>query len=650
MAAFELNRLFNQVEQLIRAGEWKSAEQVVGQLVEVAPNLPGTWAYSGAVHLYAGRVPEAEQSFRNATALNPRDAVSWHHLSMTLYSQNRFDEAEDFARRAVAIDGSHASFLLQLGNVLFARERFGDAVEALQQSVAADPLNPTAWNNLAAAHHVQKNWTRAKEAYDASLALQPDQLETRLKLINLMERSLSFSAAERMAEPLTVDYPNCANAWSLLGAIQLRLAKQPEAIRAMRHAAEIEPSPQRRSRVLQTLQYEEHADPGALLAEHQAWDRAYAAELLPPSRAISFGSRLRIGFVSSDLGLNPVAHAVLPLLEAIDKRRCSLTCYFDNKEQDHITPQFQSATDQWRVTYRMSDQALTEQIRADNIDVLVDLMGHTGNRLLVLARKPAPVQITWFGYVGTTGMKAMDYLLADSFHVRPGEEHNYVETVLRMPHGYACYGPPDYAPEVVDLPALSKRHVTFGSFNNPAKWTPLILDAWAEILRRIPESRLLLKFGGLHEPQTQDLFRLQFHERGIESDRICLEGWLEHRDLLDAYNRIDIALDTQPYSGGVTTCEALWMGIPVITWPGKTFAGRHATSHLMNAGFEQFVARDLNEYVNMSIDWASRLDELAVIRSKMRDRMRQSPLCDAPRFASDFLAVLTAAISRSQHH
>jgi len=644
------NKLLAEIDRLLRAGQWLAVEQATSQLIDVAPHLPATWAYSGAVHLQAGRLPEAEQSFRKATELNPYDAASWHHLGLTLYSQSRLQEAENTARRAVAMDASQTSFWLQLGNVLFARDQFCDAAEAFERAVAADPRNMTAWNNLAAAHHVQKDWIKAKEAYDASLALQPDQLETRLKLINVMERSLSFSAAERLAQQLTIDCPTAANGWSMLGAVQLRLGKQLEAICALRHAAEIEPTPQRGSRVLQALQYEEHAEAGALLAEHQTWDRVHAANLLPTPSAFSFGSGLRIGFISGDFGLNPVAHMVLPLLKAIDKHRCSLTLYFDNKEQDNRTPEFQSVAGQWRVTYRISDQALAERIRADNIDVLVDLMGHTGNRMLMFARKPAPVQITWFGYVGTTGMKAMDYLLADSLHVRPGEEHNYVETVLRMPHGYACYGAPDYAPEVAALPALSTGHITFGSFNNPAKWTPLILDAWAEILRRVPRSRLLLQFGGLHEPQTQDLFRSEFSKRGIDSDRILLEGWLEHRELLAAYNHVDIALDTQPYSGGVTTCEALWMGVPVITWPGNTFAGRHATSHLTNAGYKRFIVRNRQEYIGLAVDWANRLNELAIVRANMRGHLSESPLCDAPRFAADFLATLMQVVTQTSPH
>jgi predicted O-linked N-acetylglucosamine transferase (SPINDLY family) len=240
-------------------------------------------------------------------------------------------------------------------------------------------------------------------------------------------------------------------------------------------------------------------------------------------------------------------------------------------------------------------------------------------------------------------MSAMDYLLADRFHVPPGEEDYYSESILRMPNGYACYEPPGYAPEVATLPASRVGHVTFGCFNNPAKLTLGTIDRWGEILRRVTSSRLLLKYGGLQSPNIQVRLRTQFAQRGIDPARIILEGYSPHPELLAAYHHIDIALDTQPYSGGLTTCEALWMGVPVVTFPGKTFAGRHAASYMTNAGYPEFVASDAGSYVNLAVKWASRLDELAVIRSQLREQVRRSAVCDAPQFAHDLLGLLRQA-------
>jgi predicted O-linked N-acetylglucosamine transferase (SPINDLY family) len=209
-----------------------------------------------------------------------------------------------------------------------------------------------------------------------------------------------------------------------------------------------------------------------------------------------------------------------------------------------------------------------------------------------------------------------------------------------MPHDYICYGPPTRAPEIHPLPALSAGSFTFGSFNNPAKFSPVVLNAWAAILQRVPASRLLLKYGGLDQGPFGERLLAEFARRGISRERILFDGWSDNYDFLAAYNRIDLELDTQPYSGGLTTCESLWMGVPVITCPGATFAGRHSTSHLTNAGFPQFVAEDFAQYVEMAVAWTSRLDELADLRRTLRERVSRSPLCDGPGFARDLLALV----------
>jgi predicted O-linked N-acetylglucosamine transferase (SPINDLY family) len=235
----------------------------------------------------------------------------------------------------------------------------------------------------------------------------------------------------------------------------------------------------------------------------------------------------------------------------------------------------------------------------------------------------------------------MDFLLADRFHVTEGEERFYTERILRMPHGYACYEPPTTTPDVGPLPALISGRVTFGCFNNPAKITPTTVTSWASILHSVPRSQLLLKYHGYEQHQLRDRFQTEFAQLGIQIDRILFEGWAATtQELMATYGKIDIALDTQPYSGGVTTCEALWMGVPVITCPGKTFASRHSTSHLTNAGLPQFVAKDRAGYIDLAVHWATRLNELSTARSQLREQMRKSPLCDAKAFASDFLSLM----------
>ena len=248
--------------------------------------------------------------------------------------------------------------------------------------------------------------------------------------------------------------------------------------------------------------------------------------------------------------------------------------------------------------------------------------------------------MTWAGYVGTTGLSAMDYLLADRYEVPPGAERHYREQVLRMPDGYVCYDPPAYAPPVTSLPALGRREVTFGCFNNPAKITPQAIEVWSRILRRLRAARLVLKFKGWSDPGVSRRFAEMFAARGIDAGRLEFLGNSPHAELLGEYGRIDLALDPFPYCGGLTTCEALWMGVPVITCPGETFASRHSLSHLSNVGLTETIARDLDEYIELAVSLACDLPRLADLRAGLRGRMAASPLCDGKRFAANLVSIL----------
>jgi predicted O-linked N-acetylglucosamine transferase (SPINDLY family) len=348
-----------------------------------------------------------------------------------------------------------------------------------------------------------------------------------------------------------------------------------------------------------------------------------------------------LGFVSPDLGRHPVGYFLVRVLENLGPEGHETIAYSDRIVKDDLTHRLQAAATRWRDVFGIGDQHLAEQIRADRIDVLFDLAGHTAhNRLLVFARKPAPIQVTWAGYVGTTGLKAMDYLLADRYQVPPGAERHYQERVLRMPDGYVCYDPPPYASPVAPLPALDRGHVTFGCFNNPAKITPQAIAVWARILRRLPGARLLLKFKGWDDIGVARRFAEMFAAQAIAPARLEFRGYAPHAELLAEYNGIDLALDPFPYSGGLTTCEALWMGVPVVTCPLETFASRHSLSHLSAVGLTETVASDLDEYADLAVSLAGDLPRLAGLRSRLRERMAASPLCDGKRFAADLSSLL----------
>jgi protein O-GlcNAc transferase len=288
-----------------------------------------------------------------------------------------------------------------------------------------------------------------------------------------------------------------------------------------------------------------------------------------------------------------------------------------------------------------SDEELAERIRADRIDILFDLAGHTArNRLLVFARKPSPIQITWLGYEGTTGVAAIDYILADRYTIPPGKDTCYREQVLRMPDGYACYDAPITAPQVGPLPAAENGYIRFGAFHNPAKVTRQVVEVWAKILNRVQQSRLVLKFRGFGNESIRSHYLRMFTAFGVDLRRLQFEPASDYADYLAAFRQIDIALDPFPFGGGITTCDALWMGVPVVSCPHETFASRHGLSHLSNIGLIETVVRDLNEYVEVAVCLASDLQRLAALRAGLRERVAFSPLCDGKRFAENLTSVL----------
>ncbi len=399
---------------------------------------------------------------------------------------------------------------------------------------------------------------------------------------------------------------------------------------------------EKHSNLLLTLQYCQGISLEALFDAHAAYDRQHAVALRGPAIPKTHGpEQLRLGFVSADLGRHPVGNFVVKALENLRQHSVETFCYSDRIVKDDMTRRIQSAATLWRDVHGTSDEQLAMQIREDRVDILIDLAGHTAhNRLLVFARKPAPIQITWIGYEGTTGLSAMDYLIADRQLIPTGSERYYHEKLLFLPDGYLCYEPPDVAPPVGPLPLIKNGYPTFGSFNNLAKITPQVIDVWSKILRRLKTARLMLKYRGLGDPRVKQRFLDAFAAQGIELERLDLLPPSSYGDYLATYHQVDVALDPFPFTGGATTCEALWMAVPVITYPGETFANRHSLSHLANVGLTETTATNLDEYVELAIAWASDIPRLAALRASLRERMAASPLCDGTRFAAHFVSML----------
>ncbi|NBT13603.1 MAG: tetratricopeptide repeat protein [Planctomycetia bacterium] len=591
-----------------------------------------------------GRRTEAERIYRDILAIEPLHRDALHLLGVAAYQEGRHAEALDLIRRAISLDGSHATFHNSLGAVHQALGDLPAAVAAYRTSLLLDMDHADAHGNLALALRQMGHLAEAAACLRRAVQLKPGDP------ILLNSLGVSLRAVGSVAESIDCYRRALAaredfwEAHSNLGNLLKDQCRFDEALVHYRRAMELAPDkPIIRSNLLCALQYRAGTGPGDLAAAHAEFERAFGEPLRtswrPHGNDPDPERPLRIGFLSPDLHRHPVGYFLVGVLEHFDPAEAMAFCYSTSATPDDLTARLRARAT-WRDVQPLSDAAIADLIRTDAIDVLFDLAGHTGNnRILVLARKPAPVQITWAGYVGTTGLAAIDYLLADRHEVPPGAERHYRERVVRMPDAYVCYEAPP-APPVGPLPALERGHVTFGSFSNPGKLGPQVAAPWARILRLVPGSRLLLKYKGLDDPVHADRITAMFAEQGIDRDRLTLEGDAPQSELLGHYDRMDVALDPFPYGGGVTTLEALWMGVPVVTCPGDTFAGRHALTHLSAVGLTETIARDLDHYVERAATLAEDLSALAALRAGLRQRMAASPVCDARRFTAHLHGVL----------
>jgi predicted O-linked N-acetylglucosamine transferase (SPINDLY family) len=628
------------------SGRLEPAAASFRRALELSPDFADAHNSLGVTLNALGRSAEAVDCYRRALRLRPDFAEVYYNLGSILKEAGKLDEATASYRRALEIRPDLAPAHNNLGLALARQRKFAEAAGCYRRAIQFQPQFAEAHNNLGAALASQGKFAEATVSYRQSLALKPDSAEahfnlgTALLFLGRIEPAIAaFRQSLRLRPGHAETHNLLGNAWKAQGEIDA-------AIVCYRRAAELDPA---FVNAASNLLLVSHYRPGVTLAElatlHAHWDQQYAAPLRgtwrPHENVPDPARRLRLGFLSADFGCHPVGYLLIRALENLDPRECQRVCYCDRDLVDPLTRRFQAAADSWREVISYSDQELAEQIRRDRIDILFELAGHTfANRLLVFARKPAPIQITWIGYEGTTGLRAIDYLLADRYLIPAELERHYPERILRLPEGYVCYDPPAEAPPVGPLPAEARGDVTFASFNNPAKITPPVVAAWAAILRDVPGARMILKYQGLDDEATRRRFEGLFAAQGVPPERIELQGWSPYADLLAEYQQVDLALDPFPFAGGVTTCNALWMGVPVITCPGETFASRHGLSFLSQVGLTETIATDTAGYVRLAVELAGDRARLAALRAGLRPRMAGSPLCDGRRLAEGLQPIL----------
>jgi predicted O-linked N-acetylglucosamine transferase (SPINDLY family) len=588
-----------------REGQLPEAVALYEQVLREEPtsldalNLLGLALAQG--HDHAGAV----SAFERGLVRHPAVAVVLVHGDGALRAFGRDAEATSALLTASALAPGEAAVWLDLGAALLDTGAASAAVLALERAASLDPQRAESLNALGCAYVALGRSADAIAAFEAALSLRPGY------------------AAPR---------DNLARALRTAGRVD-------EAIARFREALALSPQPGTHSNLLYTLLFSDRVTAHEVAGEHRRWAERWADPLRsePRPHDLDPERRLRVAYLSPDLNQHAVSRFVEPVLASHDRSAFEVFFYADGPLADATTARLRPLADAWTPVGSLDDEALAARVRDDRIDLLVDLAGHTAHhRLLVFARRPAPVQITWIGYPHGTGLAAMDYRLTDAVSDPPGEtDHLYAEALVRLPEAFSCYQPPPDAPAVADAPCTRREGVTFGCFNNLSKMTPSVVAAWSALLAAAPRSRLLLRARALSDADTADRVRRAFAEHGVAPSRLELDPRsLPVPEHLARYAEVDVALDPFPYNGTTTTCEALWMGVPVLTVAGSTHAARVGASLLTHLGLTDWIASDPADLVVRGAALSGDLAALSSLRATLRERMRASPLCDAPRFTA----------------
>jgi len=595
----------------------------------------------------SGDHKKAINAFREAILIKPNFLEAHNNTGLSYLALLDGQKAELSLLEAYKIDSENCVILNNLGVAYRMQVKLDEAISFHKRSINANPNYMEAHNNLGAAFSASGKADQAADSFRNAIKINPDYAEAHNNLGGVLTRQGKLNLAVKEIEAAIRMRPKYGQAYCNLGNALRDMGKIGESVMAYGNALKINPSDRTSySNFLFCNQYRPGISLEKLNKIHLGWAKTYC-ENLPrysdyPNSKLSPKQTLKIGLVSPDFKSHPVGYFLSSFLGQLDKKKIKIYCYSDlvRNGGDKVTTEIKNATDRWNEMSGFSDGFLAEKIRDDGIDILFDLAGHTANnRLLVFARKPAPVQVTWAGYVGTTGVKEIDWIFADKCQILENHENFYVEKVYRLADGYVCYAPPEYAPECGSLPAKKNKFISFCSYNNPAKVNEQLLETWGKILQKVKDSKLFLKYRAFDDSYNRERVLNCFQQYKIEKARVVFSGHSTHEETLKTYTQMDIALDTYPYSGGLTTCEALWMGVPVITKPGDTFASRHSVTHLSNIGLTETIAKTWEEYINIATNLGNNLKDLEKIRLDLRKKMEQSPLCDGKKFAKVFESV-----------
>ncbi|MEY4938656.1 MAG: hypothetical protein RIQ93_391 [Verrucomicrobiota bacterium] len=619
-----------------QGGRLAEAEQGYRQVLAVAPDQPDALHLLGVIALQLGRPAQAVELIQAAIARHAANPEFHNNLGQALEGLGRWEDATAAYRHALKITPTFAVAHNNLGNTLHRLQDYAGAENAYHAALRLTPHYAQASYNLGNLLQDQGRSAEAVAAFRRALEYQPAFVDAARNLANALLSTGEVDAAMTVLEQTLRELPRDAAAWCNYGNVLKQQGRLDEAVSAYRRAVDLDP---RLTVAWSNLLYLLHFHPGysneQIATEHRAWTQTLDVRPLPPANPPPVSlppRRIKIGYVSPDFFHQAEAFFVLPLFLAHDRTQFEVHAFASVAKPDGLTERFRRAVEHWHDVAALSDAELAGKIVSENIDILVDLTMHmANNRLAVFARKPSPIQVTWLAYPGSTGLPAIDYRFTDAFMEPTGVATEYsAETPVRLPDSWCCYDPLFPTPERSPLPALRSERVTFGSLNNPCKHNEAVIRLWADLLRAKPDSRLLLLSArGSARTRLQDLFA----RHDIAADRLDYVEPASRTQYLEYYARIDIALDPFPYNGITTTCDALWMGVPVLTLPGTIPASRAGLSLLATAGLPEWIATSPADFIQRAVRLSADREQLAQVRAGLRRQMQNSPLADAPRFA-----------------
>ena len=582
----------------------------LAHLTRVAPQRAGAHFLLGrSLHL-AGRVGDAVDSYRRAVELEPGMDEAWKNLGVALLELGSYPEAAESFDRLARLWPKDATAEYHVGLALDRDGRAEEASKHYERAIALDPNYVQAHNNLGVIRHFQKRIGEAIEHHRTAMQIRPEH----------------------------------ASAHANLGFDYWAIGRVDEAMAEYRRALELDRSDyQTHSNLLMALHYGEEHEPPRIFKEHLKWARQHAMRFEEQAKVSNrsaeadptkTGRKIHVGYVSSNFREHAVAIFFEPIIANHDHTQFEIFCYSDVQHGDEVTARIARHADQWRQTRSLSDEQLAQLVREDRIDILVDLNGHIAeHRLLAFARKPAPIQVTYLGYPDTTGLGTMDYRLTDAWHDRPGmTDRFHTEELVRLPRSAWCYLPWTDA-AVSDPPSLKAGHIMFGSLNNLAKITPRAIEIWARILHDTPGAKMAMLVQ--NDRYAEAYLTESFAKFGIGRERLIFHTQRPHKDYVELFSQLDIALDTFPYNGHTTTLNATWMGVPVVTVAGQTHVSRAGVSVLSTVGQLDLIAPDLEGYVKLAVELARDSERLRNLRWTLRAKMAGSPLLDAAGFTAN---------------